>query len=85
MESVLLDASAYFGLAATLALTLNFIFGMLIATAYRQSSYWKKLPQRFKKNKHLPLAQLYGIYCAGTGDCASDVIIIRSLHQVPFY
>ena len=48
MKWIILDISAYLGLAATIALTLNYVFGMMIATAYRRSFYWKKLPVRFK-------------------------------------
>src|SRR4051812_45404569 len=48
MKSIVLDVSAYLGLAATMALTLNYLFGMMIATAYRRSFFWKKLPGRFK-------------------------------------
>ena len=48
MESIVVDASAYVGLAATIALTLNYMFGMMIGTAYRRAAYWKRLPERLK-------------------------------------
>lgn len=49
MESVILDATAFSGLAATIALTLNYVLGMMLGTAYKRSSYWKKLPGRLKQ------------------------------------
>lgn len=39
-----IDLSAGMGLCATGLLTLNFLMGMLLSTAYRRSLYWKKMP-----------------------------------------
>lgn len=48
MESLFLQASAYAGIAATIALTLNYLFGMMVGTAYQRSSYWKKIPKNWR-------------------------------------
>jgi sulfoxide reductase heme-binding subunit YedZ len=45
----LTDASSVTGLFAMIVLTINVLLGMLIATAYKASQLWKKLPQRLKK------------------------------------
>ena len=44
MNVSLLDVSAAAGLAATTALTLNLLLGMLLSTAYRKAWLWKRLP-----------------------------------------
>lgn len=44
-----LELSSYAGLAATAVLTLNILLGMLLGTAYRKHSYWKRLPAGIKK------------------------------------
>ena len=36
-----LELSNYAGLIATVVLTFNFLLGMLLATAYKRSIYWK--------------------------------------------
>ena len=45
----MLDVSSAAGLAATGALTLNFLLGMMLGTAYRKAWYWQKLPARVKQ------------------------------------
>src|SRR6476469_6645475 len=49
MELSMLDISAFLGITATFVLTLNYLFGMMLGTAYKRSVYWKKLPQQIKK------------------------------------
>jgi methionine sulfoxide reductase heme-binding subunit len=48
-ENAMLELSNYAGLASAVVLTINFFFGMLLATAYRANSYWKKLPQNIQR------------------------------------
>ena len=48
-EDQLLELSNYAGLASAVVLTINFFFGMLLATAYRGNRYWKKLPQGIQR------------------------------------
>ena len=48
-ENAMLELSNYAGLASAVVLTINFFFGMLLATAYRANLYWKKLPQNIKR------------------------------------
>ena len=48
-EDQLLELSNYAGLASAVVLTINFFFGMLLATAYRANRYWKKLPQSIQR------------------------------------
>ena len=43
-DDLSLELSNYAGLIATVVLTFNFLLGMLLATAYKRSIYWKKLP-----------------------------------------
>ncbi len=49
MEISVLDASAVTGLAATVVLSINYLLGMMLGTAYKKSAYWKKLPVLIKK------------------------------------
>ena len=49
METPFLQASAYTGLAATAALTANFLLGMLVSTNYRRLSLWQKTPLFIRK------------------------------------
>ena len=44
-----LQLSAYTGLVATGLLTLNILLGMMLGTAYKKNSYWKRLPDRIKQ------------------------------------
>jgi len=44
-----LDVSAVLGLFAASLLTLNILLGMLLATAYKRSPLYKKLPARIKR------------------------------------
>ena len=44
-----LDVSAVLGLFAASLLTLNILFGMLLATAYKRSPLYKKLPAKIKQ------------------------------------
>lgn len=43
-----LDISAGMGLCATAVLTLNFLLGMMLSTAYKRNAYWKKMPPAVK-------------------------------------
>ena len=43
-ETNFLTLSNYAGLIATALLTFNFLLGMMIGTAYKKSSLWKRLP-----------------------------------------
>ena len=49
MDVSLLDVSGAAGLAAAVALTLNFLFGMLLSTSYRKAWYWKQLPAAIQR------------------------------------
>lgn len=49
MDFTLLDLSSAAGLAATVALTLNFLLGMMLGTAYKKAWYWQKLPAPLKR------------------------------------
>ncbi len=44
-----LDVSAVLGLFAASLLTLNILLGMLLATAYKRTAIYKKLPAKIKK------------------------------------
>ena len=44
-----LDISSFLGLSATVALTFNFLLGMMLGTAYKRSASWQKLPVVIKK------------------------------------
>jgi len=39
-----LDVSSFIGLIALVTITLNFLLGMMLATAYKRSKIWKALP-----------------------------------------
>ena len=52
METPFLQMSAYTGLAATAALTINFLLGMIVSTNYRRLGLWQKAP-RFVRNLNL--------------------------------
>jgi DMSO/TMAO reductase YedYZ heme-binding membrane subunit len=47
METI--ELSGIIGMAAVGILTLNFVMGMMLSTAYKKSWYWKALPKKFKK------------------------------------
>lgn len=47
METI--ELSGIIGMAAIGILTLNFIMGMMLSTAYKKSWYWTALPEKFKK------------------------------------
>ena len=47
METI--ELSGIIGMAAVGILTLNFVMGMMLSTAYKKSWYWKALPEKFKK------------------------------------
>jgi methionine sulfoxide reductase heme-binding subunit len=55
MDLTWLDLSSTLGLIATVVLTINLLFGMLLSTAYRRSPLWKKLPPWLKKVKLVDL------------------------------
>jgi len=48
-ENVMLEFSNYAGLTATVVLTINFLLGMLLASAYKANPYWKKLPAKVQR------------------------------------
>ena len=48
-EDFTLELSNYAGLTASIVLTINFFLGMLLATAYRTNSLWKKLPAKIQR------------------------------------
>ena len=47
METI--DISGAIGLIAIMLLTLNFLMGMMLSTAYKKTVYWVKLPEQIKK------------------------------------
>ncbi len=47
METI--ELSGIIGMAAVGILTLNFVMGMMLSTAYKRSWYWKALPEKIKK------------------------------------
>jgi predicted ferric reductase len=49
MELSWLDISSTLGLIATAVLTFNLLLGILLSTAYRRSSLWKRMPGWLKK------------------------------------
>jgi len=49
MEDNWLDLSSTLGLIATVVLTVNLLLGILLSTAYRRSTLWKRLPEWVKK------------------------------------
>ncbi|HXD79790.1 MAG TPA: ferric reductase-like transmembrane domain-containing protein [Puia sp.] len=49
MESNLLDLSSTLGLIATAVLSFNLLLGILLSTAYRRSSLWKRMPAAVRK------------------------------------
>ena len=44
-----LELSSDIGLIATVLLTLNILLGMMLGTAYKRHTYWKKLPAYIKR------------------------------------
>ena len=56
MEISLLDLSSTAGLIATVALTTNFLLGMMLSTAYKKAWYWKKAPALVKR---IPVADVH--------------------------
>lgn len=46
METI--EISGILGLTALVFLTLNILLGIMLSTAYKQSDYWKKLPDSVK-------------------------------------
>jgi methionine sulfoxide reductase heme-binding subunit len=51
MNSDVLDVSSFLGLTALVVLTVNFLLGLMLSTAYKRSVYWKRLPARVRKIK----------------------------------
>ncbi len=49
METI--EISGVLGLIALVLLTLNILMGIMLSTAYKQSTYWKKLPDYIKSLK----------------------------------
>ncbi|GAC1377069.1 MAG: hypothetical protein NVS3B25_20900 [Hymenobacter sp.] len=49
MDLSFLDLSAGAGLVAMVALTLNYLLGMMLGTAYGRAAYWKKLPAAIRR------------------------------------
>ena len=56
MDFTLLDLSSAAGLVATVALTANFLLGMMLSTAYKKAWYWQKAPALVKR---LPVADVH--------------------------
>ena len=56
MDISLLDLSSAAGLAATVALTANFLLGMMLGTAYKKAWYWQKAPALVKR---IPVADVH--------------------------
>jgi len=56
MDISLLDLSSAAGLVATVALTANFLLGMMLGTAYKKAWYWKKAPALVKR---IPVADVH--------------------------
>ena len=52
----MLDLSSAAGLAATVALTANFLLGMMLGTAYKKAWYWQKAPALVKR---IPVADVH--------------------------
>lgn len=44
----IIDLSGSLGIAATIVLTINLLLGMMLSTAYRRSSWWKRMPVRIR-------------------------------------
>jgi len=49
VDFTLLDVASAAGLAATVALTLNFLLGLMLSTAYKKAWYWQRLPAPLKR------------------------------------
>jgi methionine sulfoxide reductase heme-binding subunit len=49
MDISLIDISSVIGLCAMVTLTINVLLGMLLSTAYKANTLWKKLPAIVKK------------------------------------
>lgn len=49
MDIPVTDICSFLGLCATVALTTNFLLGLLLSTAYKRHPYWKKVPPIVKK------------------------------------
>jgi DMSO/TMAO reductase YedYZ heme-binding membrane subunit len=45
----MLELSNYAGLISAIVLSINFLLGMLLATAYKTNPYWKKMPARIRQ------------------------------------
>jgi sulfoxide reductase heme-binding subunit YedZ len=56
MEISLLDLSSAAGLVAMVALTANFLLGMMLGTAYKKAWYWQKAPALVKR---IPVANVH--------------------------
>ncbi|MGZ3973961.1 MAG: ferric reductase-like transmembrane domain-containing protein [Flavisolibacter sp.] len=46
-----LDVSSVLGLCALVVLSINFLLGLMLSTAYKGSSYWKRMPSKVRKIK----------------------------------
>jgi len=49
MNASILEISSVLGLCALVILSVNFLLGLMLSTAYRRSVYWKRLPQKIQK------------------------------------
>jgi len=49
MDTAALEISSVLGLCALVVLSINFLLGLMLSTAYRRSSYWKKMPLIIQK------------------------------------
>jgi len=49
MNTSVLEISSVLGLCAIIILSINFLLGLMLSTAYKRSVYWKKLPRKIQK------------------------------------
>lgn len=49
MNISVVDVSSVVGLFALIILSVNFLLGMMLSTAYRRSVYWKRLPSKVQQ------------------------------------
>ena len=61
METI--EISGVLGLIAIVLLTLNILMGIMLSTGYKQTSYWEKLPPKFKAFKIIDIHN-YTAYAA---------------------
>jgi len=67
-----LDISSWLGLTATIGLTIQFLLGMMMGTAYKKSRLWKKIPRQYKKFSVYVLHNFF----------ARTVLVVICLHAI---